>query len=141
MPRLKGSNLHFQSFVVGRGFEPLWTGWKPVILTLRWTDQILIILNINIIWFLCNYNIERLVKISNFLKKFFNKKSPDSFLRFWRFTYILCLCNLYIIASPEYLLSSKPNPQGSPEIEEPNNETICWLCNIIIFLSICYLFV
>ena len=33
-------NHYFRSFVVGRGFEPLWTGWKPGILTLRWTDQI-----------------------------------------------------------------------------------------------------
>lgn len=27
-------------FVVGTRFELVWTGWKPVILTLRWTDQI-----------------------------------------------------------------------------------------------------
>ena len=28
------------AIVVGTGFEPVWQGWKPWILTPRWTDQI-----------------------------------------------------------------------------------------------------
>ncbi len=30
--------VHF--IVVGTGFEPVWQGWKPCILTPRWTDQL-----------------------------------------------------------------------------------------------------
>ena len=30
----------YTSIVVGTGFEPVWQGWKPWILTPRWTDQI-----------------------------------------------------------------------------------------------------
>ena len=35
--------IYLDRVVVGTGFEPVWQGWKPCILTPRWTDHLIIV--------------------------------------------------------------------------------------------------